>query len=268
MASYRYRVEMPVNQLKNKKDITPFINEGEADVVIFSKPRLQDVELAIQCKKDGTKIVVDLCDDHFDHKEIGPIYRVMASMADRISCPTRTMANKVFEVSGKDAFIVPDMVEQQKRTPHADGENILWFGHQRNLPSLIGWMDRLENLRVCTGENSLLSGYVPWSEKNLIHELQVANNVFLPAIDGGDYKSPNRLVNAMMAGCFCVCGSQESYKEFKQFAWVGKVETGLKWAKVNKKDLNDLVDAGQKHIEKNYSADFIGNQWECLINGL
>ena len=65
MASYRYRASIPVQALNNK-GWEASINEGKAEIVVFSKPCQEDLELAQKiCGK--AKIVVDICDNHFEN---------------------------------------------------------------------------------------------------------------------------------------------------------------------------------------------------------
>jgi hypothetical protein len=97
--------------------------------------------------------------------------------------------------------------------------------------------------------------------------LQESQIVLLPTRAGVEYKSANRLVNAIRAGCFPVCGALPSYKEFRKVAWVGKFETGLQWAKAMKDELNDRVKEGQAYIEK-FSPESVGKLWEQALEAL
>lgn len=264
MASYRYRTMIPAQQLSD--DYTVSINEGTADIVVFSKPVEEDIEIAETCRSDGTKVVVDYCDDHFSHKSLGEIYKKMADLADVIVCNTPAMQDVIFEETGKDSETIGDPYEQERAEPHADGPNVLWFGHARNIHEIVPWVDKVENLAVCTGQNSQLTGYVPWSPDNLRTELEYANTVLLPGTV--KYKSPNRLVNSIMAGCFVVSSRHPANKEFREFVWVGKIPAGLQWREYFHEDLNSLVSAGQDYIESKYSPTEIGKQWKSLLAGL
>lgn len=262
MASYRLRAEFPAAYLGAR------LNEIDSDIVVFSKPTYLDVQLADQCKKNGQKVVVDICDNHFSVPTTGPIYKEIISMADRVVCPTPTMANLIFQNTKCHSDIIPDTYQQQKKPPHANGESLLWFGHQCNLGGLIPWIPYTKTLRVVTGPNPYLKNYTLWTPEDLEGELSIANTVFLPTRQGDEYKSPNRLLDSIMSGCFAVCGEHPAYREFREFVWVGKVETGLKWFQVNQDDLNSLVAEAQGYVEANYSPEIIGNQWKRLLESL
>ena len=258
MASYRYRAEMPAKHLGAK------LNDGLADVVVFSKPVPADLDIARMARNDGCKLVVDFCDDHFQHEVLGPIYVEMANLANRITCPTVGMRERIRNSTGMDAAVIPDPYEMPLLEPHANGENTLWFGHQRNIGEIVPWFKRIDmgKFNAVTGQNNVLTGYTPWSVENMQSALAEANTVILPSKD--QCKSANRLINAIRSGCFVVAKDVPAHKEFREFVWVGKMETGLRWFKVFQADLNDRVKAGQAYIEK-YSPERIGDQWKTLM---
>ena len=261
MASYRYRTQIPAEQLAD--DYSVSINSGTADIVVFSKPVEEDIELAETCKNDGTKVVVDFCDDHFNHKSLGKVYRDIAKLADTLVCNSEAMQGVIFHETGRDSSAIDDPYEQERMEPHADGLDVLWYGHQRNLEEIIPFVDKIEELSVCTGKNNKLNGYVTWSLEKQEEELAFANTVILPG--KVPYKTPNRLINAIMAGCFVV---SKSYPEFREFAYIGDIMQGLQWRKHFHEDLNELVSAGQDYIEKTYSPNQIGKQWSSLLASL
>jgi len=262
MASFRYRALMPVSYL-NDQGFTATINEGEADAIVFSKPAEANIELAKQCKEDGTRVIVDICDDHLDHEKMGAVYRELIGLSDQVICPTKTLQERIAKETGKDSEVIPDPYEQQRRIPHAKGENLLWFGHQRNIPEIIPFIGKLPNLSVCTGRNNTLTGYIPWSLENQEKELAYANIVVLPK--SAEYKSPNRLINSLMAGCFVVAHPNQSRQEFRKYTWIGRVLSGLEWANAFQDELNDRVSEAQDYIEAHYSPECIGKQWAEIL---
>lgn len=260
MASYRYRTQIPAKELED--DYAVSINSGEADIVIFSKPVKEDIEIARTCRNDGTKVIVDYCDNHFNHSTQGQIYREMANISDMVVCNSKEMRNIIYTETGKEAYQIDDPYEQERMPPHAEGENYLWFGHQLNIPEIIPWIGKVPNLAVCTGQNNQLVNYIPWSQENLKHALENSNIVFLP--QKAQYKSPNRLINSIMAGCFVISHD----KEFREFTWTGNPYTGFQWVRAFKNDLNTLVSNGQDYIEKFYSPKVIGQQWKTMLKAI
>lgn len=265
MASYRYRAETPANEI-NKLGFNAKINNGEADIVIFSKPFMDDFESAIKYKKEGCKIVVDFCDDHFQRESM---YSDFANLADALVCPTNIMRGRIYDYVKKDSVVIPDPYEQEECEPHAEGDNYLWFGHMGNIKDILDVVQFLgdRKLRVVSGPQEIPS-VIPWSPQNMKSAFEVSNICLLPTKSGVEYKSPNRLLNAVRAGLFPVCMAHPSYNEFKHFCWVGNFPTGLKWEAAFKRDLNTLVKVGQDYIRDRYSPEAIGRKWANFLETL
>lgn len=253
-ASYRYRAKMPAEQ------IGASINDLTADVLVFSKPQASDIQAAREGRSLGQKIVVDYCDDHFDHKTLGPVYLAMADLADYAVVPTEEMRKRV-----PGACVIPDPYEYPEASPHADGDNLIWFGHQVNLPAIVPHKN-LPNLTIVTGPGYLNT--VEYSYESLKAELLKANIALFPKIKGDDYKSPNRVINALRMGVFPICDRHPAYVEFKRFLWASDVPTGLRWAKEFRSELNGLVEQGQDYIRHKYSPETVGALWADLLGSI
>lgn len=263
LASYRYRTRMPALHLADSGH-TVSINGGDADVAIFSKPVPEDMEIARQCKKEGTTVYADLIDDHFESPRWGETYKEMVSIADKVITATDAMRDSIHERFGRDSVVIPDPFEAEREEPHADGEKVLWFGHQKNIGEVVPYLEKFKELSVVTGNNNKLTGYIPWSTDSLKAELAYNNLVILPSAD--DRKSANRLINAVMSGCFVLSARSATKNEFREFLWVNdNIMTGYQWAREFRDDLNDLVRGCQDYIIKNYSIDVIGKQWEEIL---
>lgn len=267
LASYRYRAEIPA------KAIGACVNGGESGhVYIFNKPIHADVELAKECKAEGVKVVVDIGDDHFNHATWGPVYREMVGLADFLVAPTENMASRLGKYFGKTAdAVIPDPYEEALQPPHAAGQKLLWYGHPVNLKDLKGNLEYIKDfdLTIVTGKNHGLDhDYLQWTPEVQTQELSRANIVIIPTRKGVEFKTANRLVNALRAGCFPVCGGHiPSYQEFRKVAWVGNFSTGLRWATAYPQDLNALVAEGQQYIEK-FSPENIGKLWQQVVDSL
>jgi len=247
MASYRYRAEIPAKFLGAE------INTGNADVVIFSKPIDGDEHIAAQAKKDGTKIVVDFCDNHLHTS----VYQKMTGLADKITCPSKAMQDEL-KAQGFDSEIIADPYEFEIRPPHANGQKMLWFGHQSNLGEIIPYLKM--PIEVLTGPNKHVETYTPWSVQGLEDALTRNNIVLIP--DGKKTRSNNRMVNAIAMGCFVMGGKQLG--EWKKFIYSGPLHHGFQFSKCFENELNDMVKVGQEYIAKHHSPEFIGKQWGDL----
>lgn len=265
-ASYRYRAAIPARQIGAN------VNEGEGSVYIFSKPVPNDVTLAKECKAEGVKVVVDLGDDHFQHPVWSPVYVEMVKLCDALVVPTENMAGRIVKYVGRKAdAIISDPYEEPLCAPHAsEKERYLWFGHAANLKDLNPYLTFIKDMpfTILTSPNSRKDmQYVPWSPEAQTTHLQRASVAFLPIRKGVEYKSPNRLVNAMRAGLFVVTDRHPSTTEFRRYVWTGNVMTGVKWAQHFHDELNDIVAEGQTYIEK-FSPENVGKQWTQLLESL
>lgn len=265
-ASYRYRAAIPAEQVGGT------VNGGEGHVYIFSKPTPDDVKLAKECKAEGVKVVADLGDDHFRHAVWGPIYVEMAKLCDALVTPTENMAGRIMKYIGRKAdVVIPDPYEEPYCAPHANGaERMLWYGNACNLGDIRPLLSFLKgaDLTILTGSNHRHTfDYVKWSKPAQTEHLQKTQLVLIPVRKGVEYKSPNRLVNAIRSGCFVVGSEHPSHMEFKRYSWVGNTLTGIRWAQHFQDELNDIVAEGQVYIEK-FSPANVGKQWAQLLDSL
>jgi glycosyltransferase involved in cell wall biosynthesis len=266
MASFRYRAQIPAHELGQMNGYNVQLNEGTADVVVFSKPKGEDIALAKSVKEQGCKVIADICDDHLTHQIIGPILKEMLELADTIVTPTKEMADRLYRVSGKSPVIIPDPYEYPQGPPHAVGDKLLWFGHETNLKDVKPWRSALNgwDLTIVTGP-SPRQGALLWSQETMLYCLSQANVVILPTRKGCEFKSANRLLNAVRAGCFVVASPHPAYEEFRSMLWVGQLKTGLQWAKAFPDDLNGLVTQAQAYVREHYSPETIAKQWAQVI---
>ena len=268
-ASYRMRSASPAAFLGGKVNES---HDGGSELYVFSKPLPDDLTLARELKAEGVKFVVDIIDDHFRNVMVGNIYAEMIRMADLVVCPTENMSDRLVKYGLKPAdIIIPEAYEEPHGDPHANGaEKFLWFGSQGNLKEIRPWIKNGtlagHSLAIVTGPNENLGhDWTQWTPETQTTALQASQVVLIPTRKGVEYKSANRLVNALRAGCFPVCGGGiPSFKEFRQFAWVGQFETGLQFVKAVTDELNDRVAAGQQYIQK-FSPQTIGKLWEDAL---
>jgi len=266
MASYRYRALTPSIEVAKYNGFATAVNNGEADIVVFSKPSREELPMARKAKDDGAKIVVDFSDDHFQRSET---YSKFAALADGIVCASPIMRGRIYDYIKRDSVAIPDPYEQPESAPHADGTNYLWFGHIGNFQEVISSMPFLQGrtLRVVSGPPKI-PHVIQWTPKNMAEAFAQSNICIFPSKPDSDFKSANRLINAIRAGCFAICTERPAYEEFKQFVWVGNFPTGLKWTEAFRQDLNDLVKAGQDYVRDRYSPAAIGKQWANYLEAL
>jgi len=254
MASYRLRAQVGADAVSGT------INGGLGEITVFSKPCKEDLDLAKTLKGAGGIIVVDYCDNHFDHPDLGSVYREFRDLADKVVCNTPVMA----QIAGEDCTVIPDPYECLQVQPHANGDNLVWFGHSSNIQD-IAKFSGLPNLTIVSGPQ-LIKGVKPWSaDLGFLHD---ANICLLPTRKGAEYKSNNRFITAVMSGLYPVCNPHPSYDEFRGLAWRGCLSTGIKWALHEKQSLNGLVSEMQDIIKDKYSKKTVGEQWKSLLESI
>lgn len=257
-ASYRYRAEVPA------KYVGATINEGPADIVVFSKPILDDVVLAKDYKSKGAKVVVDLCDPLFKER---PQYEEICKIADKCVVPTAWARDIVGRYTTRSVAIIPDPYEFDEVKPHAGGSKFLWFGHNANLDDIRPYATKVDDLRVISGP-LVGDGITHYSRANLERAFAESNLCLFPTRKGAEYKSPNRFVNAVRQGLFPICHPHPSYNEFKGLAWIGEIETGVRFALHEGDRLNPLVAQMQDMVREKYSPETVGGLWKDLLNSI
>ena len=167
------------------------------------------------------------------------------------------MRDELWELNFQ-AEVIADPYEFAIKAPHANGQNMMWFGHQSNLNEILPFL-KTWPIQIVTGPCSL-ENYTKWSKESVSLALADNNIVLIP--DGKKTRSNNRMVNAIAAGCFVMGGKQLG--EWKRFVYSGPLYHGFQFAKCFQNDLNDLVKEGQDYIRNKYSPEAIGEQWRDL----
>lgn len=272
LASFRYRIAIPAKQLNNPISIT--MKPEKADIYVFSKHFGNDLE---HLKSVDGVTVYDVCDNHFDHSEKGEHYHNMTTMVDHVTCNSEVMAQIIKEKTGRDAVVIPDPYESPKGSPGlSQGKvRLCWFGHQSNLHTvqkldLRPVMNYLEGFEVVSAfqQKNAQGGVVhtPWSlgaQRRAIHDSDI---VILPQEKMA--KSANRLIEALRLGRFVCANSIPSYDEFKEFAYIGDICDGIRWATEFPEEVLRQIEAGQEYIENHYSPKVIGEKWQTFFDSI
>ncbi len=310
LASLRYRVLAPARYLEREGHQNQFVRidqtrAGEqaaialcADVVVVSKVLAEgSLELAMQAKALGSRVVVDLCDDHFDTPALGATYHALCRMADRVVASTRAMADAIQNRTGQPATVVDDPYEGPGGLPRFAPSNtatkLLWFGHPVNFDTVADMMPKLGKL----AQNSPLSLHVVsdptnngiraflaqtdrqfgpglsthftvWSPEATWQAIEECDLVVVPSLASVKklVKSPNRVVEPLHAGRFVVAYPLPSYTELADFLWLGdNVADGVAWALANSGEVQRRIAAGQAYVHRRFDPFVIGRAWETLL---
>lgn len=244
LASYRLRVAVPAPFLGCE-----YVIGKTGKPSFFFKDGFPDLAYAIQQAGDG--VVYDVVNDHFNR----PQYRDMCKIADALTCSSEAMADTVKKHTGRLATVIDDPYENNEGQPTVSDGPVLWFGHQANLKSLSPYAT-LTRLRVCTGSD--------WTAQNERLCLDECGMVLLTGANPG--ASTNRIAKAIRAGRFVVTpGGIPSWEQFRPYAWIGDVETGIQWANDNREEACSKIRAGQKYVSERFSPSVIGQKWKALF---
>jgi len=256
MASYRYRTLIPAKQ------IGATINDPQAQVWVFSKPCRDDLDRLRHGKLIGKTCIVDICDPHYPHAQH---YDAMIREAHAVVAPTAWMADLLMEDFHRPITVITDPYELPTQMPHVNGTRLLWFGHPSNLESLRRVEPLLKDyaVRVMT-DPAHYAGALPWSLDGLWEELTFADIVILP--ETAPYKSPNRAVEAVRAGCFVVAEPHPSLRGWPGI-WIGNMKEGIAWANENRVAARQRVIQSQAYVLEQHSPERVGNAWKTLTMG-
>lgn len=250
MASYRYRCAMPAKELGAK------VNDPAAEVLIFCKPDKQDVPYAEKARADGRKVIVDVCDMHFNLKH----YVLLMKMADVVTCPTKWFAQFLREDYGIEAQVIPDPYEYPQLLPHCAGDNLLWYGHGLNFDSLMRIAPTILEYPLKIVSN--FDGAIPWSTEEMLRQFLAADIVLMP--ETAPYKSPNRTVEAIRQGCFVVAEPHPALNDFPGI-WIGNIRKGIEWAKSNLEEANERTRIAQNFISRTFAPQIAAVAWREAI---
>lgn len=255
MASYRFRVAIPAPLLGCEYEIGTYGNPS-----FFYKHFEGDIELA----KAAGPFVFDVVNDHFGGKH-DYHYRWMCEHASAVTCSSAEMAAIIKRWTGRDAVVIDDPYENAEWEPQCLGPEVLWLGHEANIPSLLEQMDNLEKLAtlpilltVCT--NFQHPEALPWSPDT---ERRSLGRCALMLVTGNNKgASANRIVKSLRAGRFVVCPpGTPAWDEWADCIWVGDVKEGIEWAFNNREEACRKIAAGQARLKEKNSPKTIAAQW-------
>lgn len=244
LASFRLRVALPALHLS-----CPYRIGASGDVNFFFKDGAP--ELASRLKH----VVYDVVNDHFDR----PSYRDMCALATAITVSSPVMADIVRRETGRTSTVIDDPYENDQQPVKCIGQNVLWFGHSLNLPSLPD-LDGFD-LTICTNTR----GSVFWSLDSERWCLDHCAVVVLTGTNPG--ASSNRVVKALRAGRPVVIPPGiEAWEQFAPYVWMGEIREGLNWTLNNREEACRRTQAGQQYIAERFHPRTIGRQWRDVFN--
>ncbi len=252
LASYRLRVEIPSKYLGCEYVIGNF-----GDVTFFYKHAESDVELAESCGP----VVYDVVNDHFKGRN-GEHYKAMISLAAKVTCSSEWMRERILQETSRDAIVIDDPYENDEQEAGFGGDEVLWFGHRANLPSLVPYAT-LDKLLVVSN----IPDVIQWSRDSERRALERCDVVLLTASNPG--ASTNRVVKALRAGRFVVTpGGVPAWDELAPYIWIGDVQEGIRWAQANREEACNKIRRGQQFVKEKNSPEQIAAQWMGVFGSI
>lgn len=276
------------------------------DTLVIGKSFSHDTtKLLLQSKKQGTRIVVDVCDDHFDHREHGPHLHFLVTAADAVTAATPAMAARIAQASGRDATVIGDPYEGPAGVAHfqppAAGDarplRLCWFGHPVNHDTLAAALPAVVALaatrpvhlvavthraqlgpvlqrhtkaakRGATGAAGVLTTHIePWTPEAVWQALADCDICLLPTLDGPgkSVRSANRLIEALRAGRCVVAGPHPAHEPFAECAYVGDLAQGLQAALADPAATLARIRSGQERVADTCSPDVVSQAWAQVL---
>lgn len=277
LASYRFRVKTPAYGLMHLDFDTSIKNgvDEDADINVFSKHfnKKRDADAIVGLKG---KSIMDICDDHFDRQDAS-YYEFMCANADLVTCPNDRMQERIYQVTGRLAQIIPDPISFPRQLGFTYNMNprFLWFGHSCNIMSIYKWMNAIPNLTLVSNIKEMgdLPGHVdfiPWAPGVVEDIIEEHDIVLLPRNEHefAKTKSVNRAVDALHSGKFVISDFDEVYGELSDYVFLGDLKQGLDFYRDNEDTVNRMVSVGQEYVEDHFHPDIISSRWAEVLTGL
>jgi len=245
----------------------------------------------------GCRVVVDVSDNPFaGANPRAGLYRRLLPACSAVSAPSTWLARAIAAHCATQPRVIADPYEGERaeaRFAPADPLRLLWFGHPLNLrylqarvPSLAELaQERALALEVVTGEvQGIEAGlesltrqlaprfsarYTPWSLEVMSQAFARCDLVIIPS-DPGDAKkagaSPNRLIEAFVAGRLPVASPLEAYQPYAQYAVLDQdLVAGLRRAWGAPAEAADRIRAGQAAVIERHAPRVVAQQWLELL---
>ncbi len=273
------------------------VKEAPCDALVISKSfSTANEDLAQAMRARGVRVVVDFCDDHFSHAELGPHFQRLAALADQVVASTASMAESIRRHTGREAIVITDPVEGPRRfpkfSPQLPALKLAWFGHPSNLDGLEARAAELGSLaahmpvelQVVTTPSPQASALVaklaqgaparvraslvPWSLEATWKALDECDCAWIPVAEAGQkaVKSPNRLLEALWAGRLVVADALDSYLPFADIVPVGQgLERGVMQALESRERVEAGLREAQRRIARDHSPFACGRQWAAAL---
>jgi hypothetical protein len=294
-ASRRFRATIPLKGMReNDGQIEDLSKATRDDIIVLAKDTsIKDGQFLLD---NNIKFVFDICDDKWGSrkKNLADTYNFLCKNANLVITSTTTLANIIFRNTGKQAHIITDPVERERKEPefknitddtiikfayYGAGKNFVvldWnkivndlkrIHNKIEIHAVIGRVDKhLDKVKHLI-EQKILFAY-QWTYELQDQIVDNSHFVLLPIVNTSENisaKSPNRLIDGIQRGKLVLTNTGvDSYEPFKNFSYFVSdfnYGRGLKYAINNKDEVLTNIKRGQLYIDQHHTPDVIGKQW-------
>jgi hypothetical protein len=295
-ASRRFRATIPLKGMReNDGQIEDLFKEAvRNDIIILAKDTsIKEGQFLLD---NNIKFVFDICDDKWGSrkKNLVDTYNFLCKNANLVVTSTPTLANIIFRNTGKQAHVISDPVERERKEPDVkiitDDTTIkfAYYGAGKNF-DIIDWNKIVNDLKRVHNKIEIhavigrvekhLKTVQDLIEKKILfahqwtYELQDkivddCHFVLIPIVNVSENisaKSPNRLIDGIQRGKLVLTNTGvDSYEPFRNFSYFVSnfnYGQGLKHAINNRNEVLQNIKAGQLYIDQHHTPEIIGKKW-------
>lgn len=301
-ASHRYRMHIPAKVLRDlghTVDIVP-LNDARpsgADVSVLGKVFIDgDFQAKAKAMLEAAsgRVVVDVCDNHFDKPKVGDYWKQACSRADVCVVASPAMGEVVSRYTSSPVVVIGDPLASPYGSPRAYKPSLFirkplkvaWYGMINNVTAMeraaFDIMDRLKEpmeFHLCTSKNQAVDHlcevfstefkkarmfFHEWSEETqwkMVSECDVVLIPTNPSDAAKAVKSANRMTDAINAGRYVIASPIPAYQPFAKVASVTTdIPAALKWYTKNPAEALAKIAKGQELV-KACSPESIAQAW-------
>jgi hypothetical protein len=279
---------------KNDGQIEDLSKATRDDIIVLAKDTsIKDGQFLLD---NNIKFVFDICDDKWGSrkKNLADTYNFLCKNANLVITSTTTLANIIFRNTGKQAHIITDPVERERKEPefkNITDDTIIkfaYYGAGKNF-DIIDWNKIVNDLKIIHNkieihavigrvdkhldkvkhliEQKILFAY-QWTyelQDKIVDDCHFVLIAIVNVNENISAKSPNRLIDGIQRGKLVLTNTGvDSYEPFRNFSYFVSnfnYGQGLKHAINNRNEVLQNIKAGQLYIDQHHTPEIIGKKW-------
>lgn len=277
LASYRYRIINVCAALSgDERYMTEISREPKDNASVYVVSKHFAYDAAYAALNMGKPVIMDVCDNHFEHKHHGEYYRRMCREANLVTCNSKAMKGVVLEYAPNAIVrVIQEAYEMPELNPSYfihKPPKLMWFGHPTNL-------DTLYDIEV-PGEINIVTqiktdGFMQMKEYDRVRYYQYSPLMILGVAGLSDAmviptdadsptkrtKSANRFIEALRLGKFVIAHPHPAHMELSRFGFIGDIVEGCQWLVDNADEARLRILQGQQYIRDRFSPEAIAGRW-------